>query len=130
MKNLLKMAIIAGLSLGITSANAWIYKVIVNPSVKDKGGNMTYTKKIVLGGYEHDTFPMSVGSKDYDTGGICIWESEIDIGSGPFSGEKIIVSHGSNACSSKTLTVGTKGEFAGRQGVVTGEKGQLDVLIQ
>ncbi len=103
---------------------AFIVDITGNP------GNRNYRGTGVIGGWLPDTIPLKQDSQVYDTAGICIWESEFTIGSGPYAGEKVVVGHGPNACTSKTFTLGTINEFGGRPNVIKGKNGQLAVWMQ
>lgn len=131
MNTYMKIALLLGVSLG-SSVFAYRYTIKVNPSVKDKGGNLTYTKSAVMGGHEPETLPVADWNTKppYETAGVCMWQSSFLLDSGPFAGEKITVSHDPNACTSRTLTLGVKEDFAGMDGVTVGPKGKLAVRIQ
>lgn len=124
--------LIALLFMG-TSVMAYKYTVFVNPSVKKEGVNLTYTKKIVLGGWEPETFATTEGKKDFETGIVCLWGSEFTLDGGPYAGEKVEVRHGGNTCSGRTFTLGLKEDFTPdeqKQNFFVGDEGTLAVKMQ
>ncbi len=125
----MKLALFMGLSLG-SSVCAYTYTVLINPDVQEKGVNLTFTKKILLSGWEDDTFPTTAGKKEYDTAGICLWGSEFILDGGDYAGEKVEVRFSGNICSNRTLTLGLKKDFEGESNVFVGNKGTLAVRVQ
>ncbi len=140
MKKTVKITLMTILSLISASTYAYRYDIKINPSVTAGGGQLKYTKKVVLGGFEPEIFhvqnkqiPAENIAKRYETAGICMWGSEFEILGGPFKGEKIIIKHdqtSGNVCSGRSFILGTPQEFVGVSGNITvGQQGKLAVLM-
>lgn len=121
----------------MNNALAWNRQVIPTESVKADNGTIRYTQHQAGGGWENSVDFASAAPKQigWDTGGICIDAYKIEMITGKYAGEVIMVQNPRNACDHTTLYLATPEEAekfkVGRPNslIFKGSQGKLTIFM-